>query len=77
MPRDRLGNERPWGIGEMADGSINVMTVEEARRWIAERAVFERAFDALLDSKEDNLSGDEPAALVKVLGLAEANDAEA
>jgi hypothetical protein len=69
MPKDRFGNYRDWAIGEMADGSINIMTVEEARVAIAERDAFERAFDALWDGSDvDDLSEDEQRALVKVLG---------
>jgi hypothetical protein len=37
----------------MADGSICVMTVEEARKWMAERDLFDRAFDKLFIEGKD------------------------
>ena len=49
MPKDR---ERDWAIGEMADGSICVMTVEEACKWMADD-LFDRAFDKLFIEGKD------------------------
>jgi hypothetical protein len=50
MPKDR---ERDWAIGEMTDGSFCVMTVEELRKWMAERDLFDRAFDKLFIEGKD------------------------
>jgi|SRR6516164_7787220 hypothetical protein len=50
MPKDR---ERDWAIGEMADGSFCVMTVEEVCKWKAERDLFDRASDKLFIEGKD------------------------
>jgi hypothetical protein len=35
--QEPLRKNDAWGVGEMADGSINIMTEEDARKAIAER----------------------------------------
>lgn len=46
-----------WGIGQMSDGSINSMTLEEASIAKAERDAFETAFQRMLDGDDpDDLS---------------------
>ncbi len=48
-----------WGVGQMADGSINVIPPEKFAESVAERDADESAFAAMLDgdsSEEDDLS---------------------
>jgi hypothetical protein len=41
-----------WGVGQMADGSINIMTEEEARIARAERDAEEEVWDASMEEAE-------------------------
>lgn len=55
MAKDPINTEREddkWGVGQQADGSINVMTVEEARANKIQRDAEERAFGALVDPED-------------------------
>jgi hypothetical protein len=49
MPKDRFGNDRDWGIGQRADGSICIMTMEEALLAIVKR---DREEAAIADAME-------------------------
>lgn len=45
-----------WAPGEMADGTIPVLTPDEAAKLIGERNADEEAFNALLGEDEPDLS---------------------
>jgi hypothetical protein len=52
-----------WAPGEMADGSISIMTPEEASRSIADRDAEEEAFESVLGGdSDDDLRADYEAA---------------
>lgn len=56
-PKDPIRGERDedrWGIGERSDGSINVMTEDEALRALGQREADEEAFDAEMDGVDQD-----------------------
>lgn len=56
-PRDPIegarGDDR-WGIGERSDGSVDVMTEDEALRALGQREADEEAFDAEQDGVDQD-----------------------
>ena len=42
-----------WGPGQRADGTINVMTKEQARLAIAERDAYDQEFETALQPEEE------------------------
>lgn len=48
-----------WAPGEMADGSINIMTIEEARQSIIERNSEEAAWASAFDDSQQAEDEDE------------------
>jgi hypothetical protein len=42
-----------WGPGQRADGSINVMTPEQARLAVAERDAYDQEFETALQPEEE------------------------
>ena len=46
-----------WGVGQQADGSIDVMTEEEARAAIARRDAEDEAWSGMMDGEDlDDIS---------------------
>lgn len=45
-----------WGVGQMDDGSINVVPPDELEARVAERDAEDAAFGDLLDEQDDDLS---------------------
>jgi hypothetical protein len=55
-PKDPINTEREqdnWGIGQQADGSIKMMTIEEARLAAITRDAEEKAYGDLVMPGED------------------------
>lgn len=53
-PRDPIDGPREddrWGVGETADGEVDVMTVDEALKRLGQRQADEEAFDAEQDGE--------------------------
>lgn len=61
-------NEDQMGVGEMADGSINVMTEEEAIKSEIESLAEEKAFKSLLNKDDLDLDSMSVEELEKLLG---------
>lgn len=59
-PKDQISGSREndnWAPGQLADGSIPVMTPDEAAAALGEREAYEQAFDAMLDDDDiDDIS---------------------
>jgi hypothetical protein len=57
MPKDRLGNERDWAIGELADGTIDSVSLSEWPKKQAELLAYEKMWDQvwkILNGEEDD-----------------------
>lgn len=53
QPTGRPMSEDPWGVGQNADGSINVVSPEDFPRLLAEREADEAAFSDIADDEGD------------------------